>query len=64
MISKSISEIKETKSRQKKKEGKTCMMQPPNLSISDLKKIMMNVRNYLMLKRKIIRWIKKSSLKS
>ena len=51
MISKSISEIKETKSRQKKKEGKTCMMQPPNLSISDLKKIMMNVRNYLTLKK-------------
>ena len=65
MISKSISEIKETNSRQKKKEGETCMMQHHNLSISDLKKIMMNVRNYLTLKKqKKTRWIKKSSLKS
>ena len=48
MISKSISEIN---SRQKKKEGETCMMQQHNLSISDLKKIMMNVRNYLTLKK-------------
>ena len=55
MISKNISEMKETKSRQKKKEGKICMMQQTNLSISDLKEVTMNVRNYLMLKRKIIR---------